>query len=276
MLEYADYKTLTGYAVEDKTEAQLVEAIGRKINQETTAAIATALLAYYLIEVRNYKVAEAADALDVTSGYMSLAASRGRVLHLASTPTTAHTVWAQVRALSAKETQDMCATLTAKTDGQRAEHLRDHVTRQEVAKRLGDNATPEKVDAIAEAITSAGTVTPKAIRKAIPAVAEAHEVALPEPSKRSGSTDNANNEKAAKAPSLAEALSQVERWNLDRTEGSDEERPYAMTEDERGTALAIIGAVFGILARAGEVEAIIEGNATAATALDMVTEPASA
>ena len=273
MLEYAQYKALTGYAVEEKTEAQLIEAIGKKITQETSAAIATALLSFYLIEVRNYKVTEAAQALEVTEGYLSLAAARGHVLHLAATETTAHTVWAQIRALTAKETREMGAALVAKGSSQAPTHLRDVVTRSEVAKRLGDNATPEKRDAIAAQITEAGAVTPKAIRKAIPAVAESLGIELPK-QERSGSTDGANDRKAATVPTPAMALSMLEKFEQDRTQGSDDETPFTVSESEAGDLVAVALVAARILRQAGQVAQIVEVAALVEETLGLVTESA--
>lgn len=271
MLKFDDYKTLTGYEVEKKSERELLAAIGTKMKQETSAAIATALLSHYLIDVRNYKVSEAAEALEVTAGYMSLAATRGQVLHLAATDTTAHTVWAQVRALSAKETQDMAATLTAKKDTERGEVLREEVTRKEISRRLGDESTPEKVDTIAQVIADAGHVTPKAIRKAIPSVATENGITLPEPT-RPGATNNANDSKAAKVPTPAEALSMLEKFEQDREDGSDALAPFALDDKEAGDLVALAGVAARILRRAQRVEQVVEVAAITADTVEMMTE----
>lgn len=275
MLTTENYKTLTGLALDTATDAQIVAQIGKKLRAETSAAIATALLAHHLLDVRSYSVKEAAQALDVDPGYLSAAAARGHVVHLAATDTTAATVWAQVRSMSLPDTRSMAQALIAQAAEKRGDHLRDSVTRAEVAKRLGDNATPEKVDEIAQRITDAGSVTPKTIRAAIPAVAESVGVSLPKQN-RSGTPDQVTVDKASKVPTFTEALSMFERANLDRMEGSDDEAPYALTDEEAGAVVALIAQGFGALMRAGRVAEIIDATATANTAAESVTEPATA
>ncbi len=275
MLSTENYKALTGLALDSATDAQIIAQMGKKLRAETSAAIATALLAHHLLDVRNYSVKEAAAALDVDAGYLSAAAARGHVLHLAATDTTAATVWAQVRAMSLPDTRAMAQTLIAKGADDRADHLRDSVTKTEVAKRLGEHATPEKVEEIAQRITDAGSVTPKTIRAAIPAVAESLGVELPKQT-RGGTPDNVTKNAAEKVPTFGDALSMIERANLDRIEGSDEDAPYTLTDEEAGALVAVIASAAGSLVRAGRVAEVIEVASTTAMAAEMVTEPASA
>ena len=120
MLVTADYKALTGIAVEEKSEAQILSQMRTKLQSATDAAIACALLAHYLVDVRNYKVSEAAKELEVTDGTVSAYAAKGQVLHLAATTNTARTVWAQVSALSLPRVREMAQSLMAKPDTARA------------------------------------------------------------------------------------------------------------------------------------------------------------
>ena len=274
MLSTTDYKALTGLTIEGSTEAQIIAHMRKKIGVETDAAIATALLAHYLLDVRAYKVNEAAAELDTTSGTVSKYAARGHVLHLAATPTTARTVWAQVCSMSLPDARAMAETLTAKGDDDRAAHLARSLTRAAVGKRLGDNATPEKADAIAERIEGAGIVLPNKITAAIPSIATELEIALPEP-KRSGSTDGANDRKSEQVPTPQAALSILERFERDREQGSDDQ-PFQVTDEEAGALQAAAAVAVRILRQAGRVAEIIEAQAFTADSLDKMTEPASA
>lgn len=275
MLHTDDYKTLTGLQIEASTEGQIIAQMRKKLGTQTDAAIATALLAHYLLDVRNYKVAEAAQELDEQSGTISKYAARGHVLHLAATTTTARTVWAQVSSMSLPDARAMAQTLIATPDTARADKMTAQVTRSAVAKRLGEEATPEKVEAIAERITEAGTVHPRKIAQAIPAVAESLEISLPEPS-RPGSTDSANDGKAAKVPTPAEALSMLERFEADREQGSDADAPFQVTDEEAGTLVAVATVAARILRQAQRVGEVVEVAALTAETAEMVTEPASA
>ena len=271
MLQSADYKVLTGIQIEGSTEAQILAQMRKKIGAETDAAIATALLAHYLLDVRAYQVNEAAKELDTTSGTVSKYAARGHVLHLAATPTTARTVWAQVSAMSLPDARSMAETLTAKPDEARADHLRNTITRAAVSKRLGTNSTPEKVDAIAQRIEAAGIVLPTKVRDAIPSIATELEIALPEPT-RSGSTDSANDAKAAKVPTPADALAMLEKFEQDREQGSDAEAPFAVTEAEAGDLVAVALVAARILRQAGQFEQVLEVSALVSDTLEMMTE----
>lgn len=271
MLHTDDYKTLTGLAIEGSTDGQILAHMRKKLGAETDAAIATALLAHYLLDVRNYKVNEAAQELDEQPGTISKYAARGHVLHLAATPTTARTVWAQVSSMSLPDARAMAQTLIATPDTQRADKMTNQVTRAAVAKRLGEEATPEKVEAIAEKITDSGTVHPRKIAQAIPAVAEALEISLPEPT-RPGATDSANDGKAAKVPTPAEALSMLEKFEQDREQGSDDETPFQVTDEEAGTLVAVATVAARILRQAQRVGEVVEVAALAAETAEMVTE----
>ena len=270
MLSTADYKTLTGIAVEEKTEAQIVAQMRTKLQSQTDAAIACALLAHYLLDVRNYKVSEASKELEVTDGTVSAYAAKGQVLHLAATPTTARTVWAQVSALSLPRVREMAQTLMAKPDTQRADVLQTTTTREAIAARLGDTATPEKVDAIAEKITSAGIVLPKKVREAVASIATELEIPLPK-QERAGAAGASVDRAADKVPTPAEALAMLERFEQDREQGSDAETPFAVSDAEAGDLVAVALVAARVLRQANRTAEVIEAAALIEETLGMMT-----
>ena len=273
MLNHADYKTLTGIEVEAKTEAQIIAQMRNKMQSQTDAAIACALLAHYLLDVRNYKVSEAAKELEVTDGTVSAYAAKGQVLHLAATTTTARTIWAQVSALSLPRVREMAQTLMAKPEANRADVLQTATTREAIATRLGDHATPEKVDAIAKQITDAGIVLPKKVRDAVASVATELGIELPKQT-REGSPAAAADRKSDTVPTPAAALDMLEKFEQDRTQGSDAENPFSITDEEAGTLLAVATVAARILRQGDRVAEIIEALANVEMTLEKMTASA--
>lgn len=271
MLVTADYKALTGIAVEEKSEAQILSQMRTKLQSATDAAIACALLAHYLVDVRNYKVSEAAKELEVTDGTVSAYAAKGQVLHLAATTNTARTVWAQVSALSLPRVREMAQSLMAKPDTARAAILQNTTTNEAIAARLGDTATPEKVEAIAEKVNAAGIVLPKKVREAVASIASELNIPLPK-QERKESAGNTADRKPEQVPTPEQALTMLERFERDREDGSDSETPFAVTDKEAGALVALAVVAARILRQANRTEEVIEALALVSETADMMTE----
>ena len=242
---------LAGFQVEDKTAEQILTAMVKKSKQVTEHSIALSAMAYVLIIDRSYKAKEAADKLEMSDTAVSMYAKRGRVLAMSADKITALKVWNQIVVLTDKELDDLAAHLV--TTNEPAQMVENVTMRKIVVNRLGDNASPEAVDALVEGLKASGNTQPRAVRSAVADVAQAVGVKLPTASRKT----NAPEEAAGKVPTAAGALATLAKFEADREAGS-EGLGFAITEEEASALIEATKTAIRTLRRAGRLGAIAE------------------
>lgn len=250
---------LVGFAVAEKTETQLIAEVIKRQSKMTDNASQIAVIAYVLIEHRGFKTTEAAKELDYSVSTISAYSNKGKALVTAKITETVpiRTAWAQLGALAAERVTSLCSDMVGAENPAQMIEIASMTTI--IAGRLGDLATPEKIEAIRENLVEQGIVLPARVRAAVAVTAKSLEITLPAPTKRESNTDE---KKAETAPTTPRALTALVEFEQDRMEGSDEETPFDLSPAEVADLVKIAITAIRQLNRAGKIEAVIEIRST--------------
>ena len=242
------YKKMTGVS-RNATAETLQTALTRKVQATAAAEMATALLVRTLVDEHAWKISESAPSVGLSPSQASRAGARGRILYITGYE-TAPIVWSHLQAIPTKDYASLYDTLNAMgNEDDRVAYVVNLGTRNAVAQRLGDNATPERVADLTDAIHADGHRTPVAIRAAIPSTAKRLEIPLPVAT-RDNAAGNKVDGKAASTPTAAAPLAAVEAFTADRVAGSDDDTPFALTDAEALALSAAAVKAVGALIRA--------------------------
>jgi hypothetical protein len=230
MISTVEFRKMTGVDI-NSTPAQLEKALGSQVAKETDSQIAIALIVRTLIVEHSWQVNSAAANVGLTNGTARTAGNRGKVLYETGAKSAA-LVWQTLRTLSDTVANELAATVQGMlTEDDRTAYVCRIGVRKVVATRMGENATPETIDALTDAIIADGHRTPVAARGVVDGIATRLGIELPKPQQagnRSGSSSNAADDKADVPTfdqALMGALAAVKRVH----EGTDEDHPLTLT-----------------------------------------------
>lgn len=268
MFTEEQFKKVTGVSRNASAET-LENALTRKVAATAAAEIATALLVRMLVDEHQWKISESAPKVGLSASAAGKAGARGRILYSTGYDSAA-VVWAHLQAIPSKDYAALFDTVNAMAnEDDRTAYVVNLGTRNAVAQRLGDNATPERVTALTDAIQQDGHRTPVAIRASIPSTAKRLEIPLPVVT-RDNAAGNKVDSKPTSTPTAAAPLAAVEAFTEDRAAGSDDENPFALTDAEALALSAAAVKAVGALMRAGRYAEV------AAVALEIETMMAEA
>lgn len=189
--EYKKYTTVSLDATADQQGAAFVALTAKALTTE----IGRALLARDL-HAKAWTISESAQAMGISGQTVSRDATKGEIIWHCG-PRNVENAWQWLKKVSYGDasTSLMNAVIAAPED-QRANLVRETGTRAMIAKRLGDNATPERVDIVAHAMMTDGQNLPAQVERAIPGVCKRLDIPLPAPVKRGQSASNSADKKA--------------------------------------------------------------------------------
>lgn len=189
-----EYKRYTTVSL-DATEEQQAAALVKLAHSEVKSAIGRALLARDL-HAKGWKVSESAQAMGISGQTVSRDAARGEILWQCG-PDNVESVWLWLKTVpNGDQITALMDAVTAAPEDRRASLVRETGTRAKVAKRLGDKATPERIDIVTHALMTDGQNLPAQVERAIPGVCKRLEIPLPAPAKRGQSASNSADRKA--------------------------------------------------------------------------------
>lgn len=196
MITAEDFRTLAKVDLNASTTV-LESALAKNVKAEATAQIAQALIIRTLVAEHSWEVGQSAAKVGLSASQASIAGARGKVLYETGAA-SATIVWQTVRTLSGKVLTDLAETLQGMTGEEaRTEYVIAFGAKKVAADRLRDNATPERVEALAAAIIADGHRTPVAARGVVDGIASRLEIPLPKKQQegaRPGAADKATTE----------------------------------------------------------------------------------
>ena len=248
MLSSEEFKKFTGVAREATLEEMVIQ-LTKKVVQENNGLIGQALLSHELINTYGWKVSQGAHVTGLTPNQVRSAANRGAIL---TQCVAAHvpSVYASLRACSSERTITLNKECLAIMDSQRIGEFVVNAVRCEIVAGMVQGK-PEDHAAINEALKEKGITAPAAIRNAVPTIAKALEVKLPERKRESGSGPKMSET----APTMKRVSEALTAWTEDRITGSEGEA-FEMRDDEATAAVAVIGNMVRQLLKAGRVDEV--------------------
>ena len=227
----------------------------KRAAKATDTATQIAVLAYVLIEQRGFKTTEAAAALDYSTGTISAYSNKGKALVTAKiTETVAvRTLWAQLGSLTAERVTSISADMVSAENP--AELVEIASMTAIISSRLGDQSTPEKVEAIRTNLVAQGITLPARVRAAVATTAQSLDITLPVVTRDKAAAGAANG-KAEEAPTTARASKALEQFETDRLAGS-EGAEFELSAQEVRELVAIAQTAIRQLFRAGAIDAIV-------------------
>jgi len=246
---------LAGVSLVGKSDEFIIKEVQKRAAKATDTATQIAVLAYVLIEQRGFKTTEAAAALDYSTGTISAYSNKGKALVTAKiTETVAvRTLWAQLGSLTAERITSISADMVSADNP--AELVEIASMTAIISSRLGDQSTPEKVEAIRTNLVAQGITLPARVRTAVATTAQALDITLPVVT-RDKAAAGAADSKAEEAPTTARASKALEQFENDRLAGS-EGAEFELSAQEVRELVAIAQTAIRQLFRAGAIEAIV-------------------
>lgn len=230
MINAEDFRTLTGVDM-NSTADKLEQTLAKKVKAEAASQIAIAVIVRTLVAEHSWNVGSAAASVGLSAGQASTAGARGRVLYETGAA-SAHIVWQTLKTVSGKNLTALAETLQGMaTEDERTAYVIRFGLRQVASTRLGDNATPEKVEDLTDTMLADGHRTPVAARGAVDGTATRLGIELPKKQQeesRDGSASKAADDKAnipTFDQALVTAIKAVERV----VEGTSDEYPLTLT-----------------------------------------------
>ena len=248
MLSSEEFKKFTGVAREASMDEMVIQ-LTKKVVQENNGLIGQALLSHELINTYTWKVSQGAHVTGLTPNQVRSAANRGAIL-TQCTAAQVPSVYASLRACSSERTitlnKECIAIMLAEKVG---EYVINAVRLEIVAAMV--QGKPEDHAAINERLKEKGITAPAAIRNAVPTIAKALEVKMPERKRESGSGPKMSET----APTMKRVSEALTAWTDDRITGSEGEA-FEMRDDEATAAVAVIGNMVRQLLKAGRVDEV--------------------
>lgn len=230
-----DQSTTYGETLKDlagQTNEALITLIKTQETIKTDANLTQAYAVRILVDERGWKAADVAKSTDLASSSIGRYLAKGRLLH--QLPIEAHRLaWVQAstRGVDDDTLKAWTTALTARDEDSRADHLTSLSTRRVVAERLGDNATPETIDALAASVIEQRAYTPAAVSATLPGVALAAGINLPTTKREPQVNDDAPT--FQRACRLADAFRQgLAAAIADRVNGTTEGQTPTITAQE--------------------------------------------
>ena len=214
MLSSEEFKKFTGVAREASMDEMVIQ-LTKKVVQENNGLIGQALLSHELINTYTWKVSQGAHVTGLTPNQVRSAANRGAIL-TQCTAAQVPSVYASLRACSSERTitlnKECIAIMLAEKVG---EYVINAVRLEIVAAMV--QGKPEDHAAINERLKEKGITAPAAIRNAVPTIAKALEVKMPERKRESGSGPKMSET----APTMKRVSEALTAWTDDRITGSE-------------------------------------------------------
>lgn len=236
LASFAGLSSLTD--TDDETLYATVKAQEATIRR---SGIASAVIVHFLAEVRGHTLGEIAKNTGLTPDACTKYHRRGAILSLlAGAPggqSALETAWSQLAGIGSKALMELAGTLTSAPVAKRPALVMDASVRPVVSARLGESATPERIDAIMSGLADDGIVTGKAAKDRVAAVAERLDIALPKVVREA---------RESEAPSFVAWLNSGPKAVADFWRGVDAEHPAALTDADATTLREVIDALSGV------------------------------
>jgi hypothetical protein len=229
----ANFQSVTGIKW-DASEDTICAAIKGQTDMVNLSTWKRAELIAVLV-IRGLNGKEASDKMGVSAATVSTHGARGRFLLLTS-ESDMRRVWDLTGKISSDDLESLWNAHTGTDPAALLTMLEDRTVTRIVAARLArTGATREQVDAVVADVTAeCAKPTVAEIAAKVLKVATAKDVPL-EQKRETGKPDAAANA----APTLARAHDALLAFVADREAGSTPETPFALTDEEKGTAAAM-------------------------------------
>lgn len=238
------FKKATGVDLDADTPTML-KGLANKVKATTQSQIATALIVRTLIVEHSFNVTESAEAHGLSVTAASLAGKRGQVMWETG-PDSILPVWNALQVIPSKALTALVETLQGMTTpADRVAYVVRLGVSTAVSVRLGENATPKRIDDMTNTLMSEGHRSPVAAKKAAAGIAKRLNIPLPV-AKRPGTASGKADSKADIPTFDATGIAFLEAIRK-AVEGADEDNPVMLTAAQSKIADDVMQALAALI-----------------------------